>query len=642
MVGNFLFARLRRALRRFETGDGTVSLSGHSSYIRRMAQDTPLDRFKAVLGGAARALSDQTELELAYTADAPAQSGTHLRVPMPARTLPPEQVAEARGFADSFALRLRHHDTALHARGAPAEATARSVYDAIEHARVEALGSRGYQGIADNLASALDVRLRSDPITRARNRSEVPLSSALGLLVREALTGTAPPAVAEPGLALVRQWIGEKVDLNALALALDDQRVFQGMTRKLLEQLELVEGEQEPQDSDESGEDEESEESQDTDESDEGEAEGSEGQSEVEARGQQHDDQSSEGESDEQDGDDIDDAEGEPGDEGEEGMQPVRPNRPPADLSAQFDYRIWTEGFDEVVAATDLCDAEELARLRGYLDQQLVHLQSAVSKLANRLQRRLMAQQSRSWDFDQDEGLLDAARLARVVVNPTQSLSYKVERDTEFRDTVVTLLIDNSGSMRGRPISIAAISADILARTLERCGVKTEILGFTTRAWKGGQSRETWLSAGRPPQPGRLNDVRHIVYKRADEPWRRARASLGLMMREGLLKENIDGEALLWAHGRMMARPEERRILMVISDGAPVDDSTLSVNSGSYLERHLRQVIAWIEKRSPVELVAIGIGHDVTRYYSRAVTIMDAEQLGGTIIEQLAALFDAE
>src|SRR5688500_1070468 len=328
------------------------------------------------------------------------------------------------------------------------------------------------------------------------------------------------------------------------------------------------------------------------------------------------------------------------GDEGEEGAMPVRPNRPLSDLPPSFDYRIFTVKFDETVEAGELCDEEELGRLRSYLDQQLVHLQGAVTKLANRLQRRLMAQQNRSWDFDQEEGLLDVARLARVIVNPAHSLSYKIERDTDFRDTVVTLLIDNSGSMRGRPISIAAISADILARTLERCGVKTEILGFTTRAWKGGQSREKWLSEGRKPQPGRLNDLRHIIYKKADEPWRRARKSLGLMMREGLLKENIDGEALLWAHNRLIARAEERRILMVISDGAPVDDSTLSVNSGTYLERHLRQVIAWIEARSPVELAAIGIGHDVTRYYARAVTIMDAEQLGGTIIEQLAALFD--
>ncbi|RZM32526.1 MAG: cobaltochelatase subunit CobT, partial [Sphingomonas sp.] len=375
---------------------------------------------------------------------------------------------------------------------------------------------------------------------------------------------------------------------------------------------------------------------------DEGDDQGEDGQGEVQARGEQSEQQNEESDGQEQSDESMDDIDGEPGDDGEEGMQPVRPNRPFADMGGAFDYKPWTTQFDEVIAATELCDADELARLRGYLDQQLVHLQSTVSKLANRLQRRLMAQQSRSWDFDQEEGILDAARLARVIVNPTLSLSYKAERETDFRDTVVTLLIDNSGSMRGRPISIAAISADILARTLERCGVKTEILGFTTRAWKGGQSRETWLAAGRPPQPGRLNDIRHIVYKRADEPWRRARNSLGLMMREGLLKENIDGEALMWAHARLVARPEERRILMVISDGAPVDDSTLSVNSGSYLERHLRQVIGWIESKSPVELVAIGIGHDVTRYYARAVTIMDVEQLGGTIIEQLASLFDTE
>ena len=609
-----------------------------------MATETPLDRFKAVLAGTARALADEAEVELAFTADAPAQSGKHFKVPMPARGLPPEQVAEARGFADGFALRLRHHDAGLHARGAPDEAVARSVFDAVEGARVEALGSLGYQGISDNLTHALDVRLRSDPITRARSREEVPLSTALALLVREALTGQEAPAAAQPALALTREWIAGRTDLASLALALDDQRAFQGLAMKMLADLELVEGEIEPSDADEGGEEDSAENSPEESETEEGDEQGGEGQGEVEQRGEQQQSDSDEGEGEEQQASDdgVDEMDGEPGDEGDEGAQPVRPNRPSHDLAPQFDYKAWTNQFDEVIAADELTDADELARLRGYLDQQLVHLQSAVSKLANRLQRRLMAQQNRSWDFDQEEGLLDAARLARVVVSPGQSLSYKVERDTEFRDTVVTLLIDNSGSMRGRPISIAAISADILARTLERCGVKTEILGFTTRAWKGGQSRETWLAAGRPPQPGRLNDLRHIVYKKADEPWRRARNSLGLMMREGLLKENIDGEALLWAHGRLMARPEERRILMVISDGAPVDDSTLSVNSGSYLERHLRQVIGWIEGRSPVELVAIGIGHDVTRYYSRAVTIMDAEQLGGTIIEQLAALFDTD
>ena len=608
-----------------------------------MAEQTPLEQFRTVLGGAARALADDEGIELAYTADAPLQSGKHIKVPMPARGLPAEQVAEARGFADGFALRLRHHDAALHLKGAPREALARAVFDAVEGARVEALGARGYAGIGDNLAASLEMRMRSDPIARARTRDEVPLSTAVGLLVRERLTDRPAPAAADGGLNLVRGWIEEKAgaDLDALAYAIDDQGAFARLATQLLEDLELVEGEMLPDEADEGGSDDEGAEDGDTDEPDEVDAPGETGEGEVEARGEERESASDEGEAQGED-DGGDEMSGEPGDEGEEGMMPVRPNRPLSDMPPQFEYKAFTTAHDEIVAATDLCDADELERLRAYLDQQLVHLQGAVTKLANRLQRRLMAQQSRSWDFDQEEGLLDAARLARVVVSPGQSLSYKVERDTEFRDTVVTLLIDNSGSMRGRPISIAAISADILARTLERCGVKTEILGFTTRAWKGGQAREAWLAAGRPPQPGRLNDVRHIVYKQADEPWRRARRSLGLMMREGLLKENIDGEALLWAHNRMLARPEERKVLMVISDGAPVDDSTLSVNSGSYLERHLRQVIGWIESRSPVELSAIGIGHDVTRYYSKAVTIMDAEQLGGTLIEQLAALFDTE
>jgi cobaltochelatase CobT len=609
-----------------------------------MAEPNPLDAFRQVLGGTARALSHDAEVEVAFTADIASVAGKQLRVPIPGRTLPEEQVAEARGQADAFALRLRHHDAAAHARTAPGEAVARAVFDAAEQARIEAIGARSMAGVRANLTRLAETRLRSDPLVRARSRDEVPLASAVSLLVRERLTGEAPPAAAAAGLAMIAPWIEERAaaDLDAMALVIDDQRAFASVARRLLEDLELVVPfplDEEDQES--GGEDEDQEEPE---EEDGGEEDGSGGDadSSVETRADSDgdEDENSESRSAEQGAED--DEERMAGEDSEDGMMPVRPNRPPADPSAQFDYRAFTTQFDEIVSATDLCDEDELIRLRSYLDQQLVHLQGAVTKLANRLQRRLMAQQNRSWDFDQEEGLLDAARLSRVIVNPMQSLSYKVERETEFRDTVVTLLIDNSGSMRGRPISIAAISADILARTLERCGVKTEILGFTTRAWKGGQSRELWLDKGRPSQPGRLNDLRHIVYKKADEPWRRARRGLGLMMREGLLKENIDGEALLWAHGRLMARSEDRRILMVISDGAPVDDSTLSVNSGSYLERHLRQVIGWIENRSPVELIAIGIGHDVTRYYSRAVTIMDAEQLGGTMVEQLAALFEEE
>jgi cobaltochelatase CobT len=603
----------------------------------------PLEAFRLVLGGAARAIAREPEVELSYSADAPVASGKTIKVPMPGRSLPADQVAEARGAADGFALRLRHHDAKLHNRHAPAEAVARSVFDAVEQARIEALGSKGMDGIAANLTSALEQRMRSDPIARARTRDEVPLSTAIQLMVRERLTGLPSPDRAEAGLKLVREWIEEKAgaDLDALGLVTDDQRAFADLAGRLLRDLELVAADMPPETDPEQGDEDGDGEDQQDGESDEqrdGEGAGAEDDMEVRA-------EASQGESDDQDQgesteDSMADEEGGLGDEGEEGAAPARPNRPFSDLSPEFGYDAYTTRFDEVTDAASLCEAEELTRLRAYLDQQLTHLQGAVTKLANRLQRRLMAQQSRSWQFDQDEGLLDAARLARVVVNPGQGLSYKIEHDIEFRDTVVTLLIDNSGSMRGRPISIAAISADIMARTLERCGVKTEILGFTTRAWKGGQSREAWLAAGRPPMPGRLNDLRHIVYKQADEPWRRARKNLGLMMREGLLKENIDGEALLWAHSRLIARREERRILMVISDGAPVDDSTLSVNSGSYLEKHLRQVIGWIETRSPVQLVAIGIGHDVTRYYQRAVTIMDAEQLGGTMVGQLASLFD--
>jgi cobaltochelatase CobT len=606
-----------------------------------MAEQSPLDRFKQALTGASRAIARDGEVEIAWSADAPGSAGNRFRVPLPGRDLPAEQVREARGFADSFALKLRHHDPALHARAAPPEPIARACYDAIEQVRYEALGANRFGGIKANLDAATELRTASDKIVRAQNSAEVPLQTALALLVREALTGEAVPEKARGGIALVRDFLEEKVggDLAGLAERMGDQAAFQQLALDMLRELELTR----PADAPDAGEndtpddaDAPSDESAGEDESEgAGDPQAAEMAGEM-AEGEGDGEQSAEAEAT------SELAEGQPGEDGDGARAPLRPNRPQGEIPAGLDYRAYTTRFDEEVAASDLCDPDELDRLRAYLDSQLTGLQSVVTRLANRLQRRLMAQQSRSWDFDQEEGVLDAARLARVIVSPGTALSYKVERDVEFKDTIVTLLIDNSGSMRGRPISIAAISADILARTLERCGVKTEILGFTTRAWKGGQSREAWLADGKPPNPGRLNDLRHIIYKQADEPWRRARRNLGLMMREGLLKENIDGEALMWAHARLLARPEERRILMVISDGAPVDDSTLSVNSAGYLEAHLRSVIAWIERYSPVELVAIGIGHDVTRYYRRAVTIMDVEQLGGTIIEQLAQLFEDE
>ncbi|HKX77057.1 MAG TPA: cobaltochelatase subunit CobT [Novosphingobium sp.] len=601
-----------------------------------MSDETPTDRFKAVLTGASRALAHDAEVEIAWTADAASQSGHTFRLPMPGRVLPRTAAMEARGFADGFALRLRHHDEGLHNRHAPAEPVARACYDAVEQIRYEALGANAYAGIRDNLDAATAMRTASDPIARAAKPDDVPTQTALALLLRQRLTGQPIPPAAARGVEMVREWIEEKAaaDFEALAAAIDDQTAFQSLSLDMLRHLDLtrIEPSDEPSEADEEDGDEE------TEEDEQGDNAGEDQQpSEIAADASDSDDQ---GDSDSQAEADGEMQDAEAADEGEDGMLPVRPNRPWTDVPAGFDYKVYTQNFDEIVEANALCDAEELTRLRAYLDAQLKGLQGVVTRLANRLQRRLMAQQTRSWAFDQEEGMLDAARLARVVVSPGHSLSYKIERDVEFKDTVVTLLIDNSGSMRGRPISIAAISADVLARTLERCGVKVEILGFTTRAWKGGQSREAWLAGGKSPSPGRLNDLRHIVYKKADEPWRRARANLGLMMREGLLKENIDGEALLWAHSRLLARQEDRRIMMVISDGAPVDDSTLSVNSAGYLEAHLRRVIEWIERQSPVQLVAIGIGHDVTRYYRRAVTIMDAEQLGGTMIEQLAGLFE--
>ena len=600
---------------------------------------TDLDRFRTALASATRAIARDGEADVVFASDVAGGSGRVARVVSPGAGLEPRLVAEARGAADSVALRLRHHDVAMNAALSPGDAEARSVFDALETARVEALGARTMAGVRVNLDRHVEARVRTDAIGRARTAEEVPLATAVGLIARQRLTGAEPPAGAAAGLALVRPWIEEKAgaELDALALTIDDQKAFGEMARRLLQDLELEAAadpsEQEPEDAgeDDAGQDEGPDDGDDQDQ--DGGAEGGE----LEMRSDRSEQDEGGEDQAEQDGE-LDDGDSSSGDDGEQARgTSARRNWLDEPVG---DYAPYTVRYDEVVAAADLCDEEELARLRAYLDQQMASLSGVVTRLANRLQRRLMAQQARSWDFDQEEGLLDAARLARVVVSPSHSLSYKIERETEFKDTVVSLLVDNSGSMRGRPISIAAMCGDILARTLERCGVTSEILGFTTRAWKGGQSREAWLAEGRPPTPGRLNDLRHIVYKRADEPYRHARKNLGLMMREGLLKENIDGEALLWAHRRLLARPEERRILMVISDGAPVDDSTASANGGTYLEQHLRQVIGWIETRSSVELSAIGIGHDVTRYYRRAVTIMDAEALGGALIEQLAVLFE--
>ncbi len=599
--------------------------------------ESPTEPFKRAVTGCMRAIAGEPELEVSFAADRPQLAQHKARLPEPPRKMTANDVAVTRGVGDSLALRLACHNPAVHRAHAPAGKNARAVFDAVEQARVEALGANRMSGVADNISAMLEERYHRANYQDVTERADAPLEDAVALMVRERLTGRAPPKSSRKIVALWRDWIEERAgkDLSRLTGAIEDQSRFAVEVREILSALDMADelsGEAGDQgDDDETG---------DQDDA-EGNSDSSEGadaasQEEMEAsadQGEAGESEASEAEAD-QTVEDADMADAQ--DTGEA----HRADTPFSNLPPLNDYTAYTAKFDETVSAEELCDVAELDRLRSYLDKQLAHLQSAVGRLANRLQRRLMAQQNRGWDFDLEEGVIDAARLSRVVVDPMHALSFKAERDTEFRDTIVTLLLDNSGSMRGRPITVAATCADILARTLERCGVKVEILGFTTRAWKGGQSREAWLQAGKPSNPGRLNDLRHIIYKAADAPWRRSRRSLGLMMREGLLKENIDGEALAWAHSRLLARTEQRKILMMISDGAPVDDSTLSVNPGNYLERHLRYVIEEIETRSPVELIAIGIGHDVTRYYRRAVTIVDADELAGAMTDKLAELFE--
>jgi len=602
--------------------------------------DNPAEPFKKALAEATKAMANEPELNVAYSVDPPGLAQDVMRLPQVTRRMTRDEVLLARGTADALALRLRFHNEATHARYAPEGQMATDLYEAMETARCEAMGARAMPGTAGNIDAKIGAEATGQGFEQITDAAQAPLATAAGYLIRHLATGRDLPKGAENILNLWRGFMESEAGatLENVNECLDDQAEFSRMARQVIDDLGY--GDQLGDDPD--AEDEESDEEAEQDQDDEAENEGDEPPDDSDQQDEAQDDLSAETEESQAQVsmEDIDDMEMSDDAEMADGEPPLEPPPPPPHSDADPNYKVYDTEFDEEIRAEDLAEPAELERLRAYLDQQLEPLKGAVSRLANKLQRRLQAQQNRSWLFDLEEGILDAGRLARVVANPTTPLSFKQEQDTEFRDTIVTLLLDNSGSMRGRPISIAAICADVLARTLERCQVKVEILGFTTRAWKGGQSREKWLTSGRAQTPGRLNDLRHIIYKSADAPWRRARPNLGLMMKEGLLKENIDGEALEWAHRRMVARPEARRILMVISDGAPVDDSTLSVNSASYLEKHLRDVIDMVQRRRAVELIAIGIGHDVTRYYARAVTITDIEQLAGAITEQLAALFD--
>jgi cobaltochelatase CobT len=606
-------------------------------------RESPTEIFKRALAHAARSLAEQPDLEVVFSGDGPSLTGRRAVLPHPPRELSGPETTRIRGLADQLALRVAHHDEATHGKSRPKSVEGAQVYDALEQARIEAIGANALSGVRDNLAAVLEQAVQRKGLDHLVDPAAAPMADILALIARERLTGVPPPPAARLLVDAFREQVEAKAgpDLDRLLGNLENQRAFARVARAIVRDMELGDDLSDAPDQD--AQDEESQDGE-ADASDQGEGEG-EDQSPQSAT--LDDSEKSHRESETAEGtmtEVEEDENAEPSDDELETGEGDRPARPDLKDSGKAEpaYKVYTTHHDEIVSAEELCDAEELTRLRAYLDQQLAHLSNVVARLANRLQRRLLAQQNRTWTFDLEEGLLDVARLTRVIIDPTAPLSFKQEEDTEFRDTVVSLLIDNSGSMRGRPIMVAAVCADILARTLERCGVKVEILGFTTRAWKGGASRDDWLKNGKPPSPGRLNDLRHIIYKSADAPWRRARKNLGLMMREGLLKENIDGEALMWAHHRLIGRPEQRRILMVISDGAPVDDSTLSVNSGHYLERHLRKVIGEIEGKSPVELIAIGIGHDVTRYYRRAVTIVDVEQLGGAMTEQLASLFEEE
>ena len=613
-------------------------------YVWRMAAaETPVETFKRALSHAARALAEQAELEVRFGSNGPRLTDGVLTLPHPPRDPRGPESAALRGQADRLALRLANHDAGLDARLRPTDINAAEVFDAVEQARIEAVGARELKGVRRNLDSALLTRLEKSGALRAE-AEQVPVAEAAALLLRERMTGEPAPDGARTMLDRVRAELEAKAgaELDALAASGDDQAAFGARLKDLLRALDLDPGDADGGDSEEDGED-------DAEKPDQDEAEPDEQEEQDGGDGGE----SLDGSADDQSADDErparpDGAPGETDGEGQEEAPELSEGEHPNHQQTQDDgravevYHAFTTAFDEVIDAAELCDPMELDRLRALLDAQLSTLGSVVSRLANKLQRRLLAQQNRSWMFDLEEGMLDTARLTRVITDPTSPLSFKMESESPFRDTVVTLVLDNSGSMRGRPIMVAAVCADILARTLERCGVKVEILGFTTRAWKGGQSREAWISAGKPANPGRLNDLRHIIYKSADAPWRRSKKNLGLMMREGLLKENIDGEALEWAHDRLLARPEARQIMMVISDGSPVDDSTQSANAALYLDKHLRQVIEKIETRSSVELLAIGIGHDVTRWYRRALTIVDVEQLAGAMTEKLAELFEAE
>ena len=598
--------------------------------------ENPLEPFKRATTATIRAIAEDEELDIHFGPGAPSAQGSRLRLPAPPQGASAEEIDAVRGIGDEYALRYKYHDASLHSRFCPSSGAAQEMFEWIESARIASLGTLRMEGVAANLDAHLEAQCKQAEFDSLTAETDSPLSVAVGLIVRQELTGRELPSTAEK---VVKNWrehvlsnAGEHIEV--LKNHIQDQAQFANLCRNIIADLGLPIDLDDPMDGETNPEDIET-----VDQSDESDSEFSPEDVALDEESQGDETEDGETETVEMDAHaDMEEAAGEA--DPDESAMPLPDDA--GRITVDHNYQAFAEKHDETTKAEELCDPDELARLRKVLDQQLLSLHHATSKLANRLQRKLMAKQNRTWEFDLEEGILDAARLPQVVIDPMNPLAYKQEKEMKFRDTVVTLLIDSSGSMRGRSITIAAMCADILGRTLERCSVRVEILGFTTRAWRGGQSREDWINANKPSNPGRLNDIRHIIYKSADDSWSRSRRNLGLMMREELLKENIDGEALIWAHNRLVTRTEQRKVLMVISDGLPVDNSTLLVNPSNFLEQHLKYAINVIENHSSVELVAIGIGHDVTHHYSRAVTITDAEQLGGAMTDQLAQLFDVQ
>ena len=598
-----------------------------------MKEDT-LDTFKRALSSTVKAIAEDKEIEVIFGNNS-TSSDEKIMLPEINNVFDLDNIASIRGAADNEALIYKYRNNDTYSEFLPNKEKNKKIYESLENTRIQILGSKYMRGVKSNLLSLYEKNCNEKNYSNVTSQSDLEIEHALEIYLKKKIDTNIVPKSASHALSYWSKWLDSKVgtSIDDLLENVDNQEKFAKLANKLISDLKLYDTNE---NKDESEDDNKGQQTEELDNPDIDETESQSSMSDDDMENTEEEVQSEESELPvDENNEEMQDLE----DDGSENVKPQYKESKSVETILS-EYMVYSNKYDEIITAQDLCEDEELNRLRKYLDQQLKSFQTIISRLANRLQRKLLAKQNRSWEFNIEEGLLDTSRLTRVITDPFYSLSFKKEKDTDFKDTVVSLLIDNSGSMRGRPITVAAMSADILARTLEKCGVKVEILGFTTKAWKGGKSRESWMQNNKPPSPGRLNDLRHIIYKAADEPWRRSKKNLGLMMREGLLKENIDGEALLWAHKRLQNRYEARKILMVISDGAPVDDSTLSVNSGNYLEKHLRGAINWIENKSDVQLLAVGIGHDVTRYYKKAVTIVDAEQLADVMTEQLVDLFE--